>query len=400
MMQKLSREIGVWLLLFYGLGNILGAGIYVLVGKVASISGYLSIASFLFASLIAGFTAFSYIELASRYPVSAGEAVYVQEGFGKKYLSLAVGIFIAFSGLISVSALVHGFIGYLHEFVQIDTRLAVVIIFLILVGIASLGIKQSVSAAAILTIVEIFGLLFIIFLGTNNLITPNVSYMEFVPSGGFEDFSLIFLGSFLALYAFIGFEDMVNVAQEVKEPYKTFPKAIIMALIVSVVLYVLVAMVALQTLSLEHLSSSSAPFSDIYREITGKDPVLITIIGLFAVINGALIQIIMASRVVFGMADKGWLPRKLSEVSVVTKTPINATLAVGIIALLLTLFLDLITLASLTSLLLLIIFTMVNLSLIIIKRRGAVEGVYIVPNWVPYTGIVLNILLIYIKLIA
>lgn len=399
-MQKLSRDIGVWLLLFYGLGNILGAGIYVLVGKVASISGYLSVASFLFASLIAGFTAFSYIELASRYPVSAGEAVYVQEGFGKKYLSLAVGIFIAFSGLISVSALVHGFIGYLHEFVQIDTQLAIFIIFTILVATASLGIKQSVAAAAVLTIVEIFGLLLIIFLGTNNLVVPNVSYMEFLPSGDFEDFSLIFLGSFLAFYAFIGFEDMVNVAQEVKEPHKTFPKAIIMALIVSVVLYVLVAMVALQTLSLEHLSASSAPFSDIYREITGKDPVLITVIGLFAVINGALIQIIMASRVVFGMADKGWLPQKLSEVSPTTKTPINATVAVGVIALFLTLFLDLITLASLTSLLLLIIFTMVNLSLIIIKRRGTVEGIYTVPTWVPYIGILLNIFLIYSKLIA
>ena len=238
---KLSRELGVALLLFYGLGNILGAGIYVLIGKVASIAGYMSVASFLLSSIIAGFTAFSYIELASRYPVSAGEAVYVQEGFGKKYLSISIGIFIAISGLVSVAALSHGFVGYLQEFININTYVALILVLAILVLISLAGIKQSIIAASVLTIIEIFGLLLIIFLGFDNIVNPTVEYTKFIPDIAASDISLIFLGSFLAFYAFIGFEDMVNVAEEVKSPTTTYPKAIILALIISTTLYFLIA---------------------------------------------------------------------------------------------------------------------------------------------------------------
>ncbi len=398
---KLSRELGVALLLFYGLGNILGAGIYVLVGKVASIAGYMSVASFLLASIIAGFTAFSYIELASRYPVSAGEAVYVQEGFGKKYLSISIGIFIATAGLVSVAALTHGFIGYLQEFINIDTNIAIITIMLILILVSTAGIKQSITAAAVLTIIEIFGLLLIIFLGFDNILNPSVEYSKFIPNLNMSDISLIFLGSFLAFYAFIGFEDMVNVAEEVKSPTTTFPKAIVLALIISMTLYFLIAIVAIQTLSLEQLSNSNAPFSDIYRQITGNDPIVITVIGLFAVINGALIQLIMASRVVYGLSSQGWLPSFLSEISPKNNIPVKATIVVGIIALIFTLFLDLVTLASITSLMLLIIFTLINLSLILIKRKklDINKNIYIVPVWVPWCGVILNILLISVKLL-
>ncbi|MBT3280490.1 MAG: amino acid permease [Campylobacteraceae bacterium] len=396
---KLSRELGVALLLFYGLGNILGAGIYVLIGKVASIAGYMSVASFLLSSIIAGFTAFSYIELASRYPVSAGEAVYVQEGFGKKYLSISIGIFIAISGLVSVAALSHGFVGYLQEFININTYVALILVLAILVLISLAGIKQSIIAASVLTIIEIFGLLLIIFLGFDNIVNPTVEYTKFIPDIAASDISLIFLGSFLAFYAFIGFEDMVNVAEEVKSPTTTYPKAIILALIISTTLYFLIAVVAIQSLSLEQLSNSNAPFSDIYRQITGNDPILITVIGLFAVINGALIQLIMASRVVYGLAAKGWLPSALSEISKKNNIPVKATIVVGIIALIFTLFLDLITLASITSLMILIIFTLVNLSLILIKRKTPnIDGIYIVPVWVPWCGVILNTLLISVKL--
>jgi amino acid transporter len=395
---QLSRQLGVWLLLFYGLGNILGAGIYVLIGKVASIAGYLSVASFALACIISVFTALSYIELASRYPVSAGEAVYVQEGFGSKVLSITTGILISLAGLVSAATLTHGFIGYLQEFVQISDTLAVILVVVLLIVIAIQGIKTSVTAAALMTLVEIFGLFLIIYLGFDNIINPSVDYMKFIPNASGVDFNIIFIGGFLAFYAFIGFEDMVNVAQEVKDPSKTFPKAIIWALVISTILYILISMVALQTLPLDELSNSKAPFADMYVKLTNNDPILISVIGLFAVINGALIQIIMASRVVYGMAEKRWLPSALAQISSKTNTPVVATVVVGGITLIFTLFFDLMTLASLTSGLILVIFTIVNIALIVIKRKvGDIEGIYTIPVWIPWLGVILNIMLIAVK---
>ncbi len=392
---KLSREIGVLLLLFYGLGNILGAGIYVLVGKVVGISGYFTVFSFFLACIIALFTALSYMELASRYPVSAGEAVYIQEGIGYKPLSIGFGLMIMTAGLFSAATIAHGFAGYISELVKIDSDVAIVLLITSLVIISITGIRVSVMAASVLTVIEIFGLLLIVYHGFDGILHPSVSYTMFIPSFHFHEISVIFLGAFLAFYAFIGFEDMVNIAEEVKVPSRTFPVAIISALVISTILYVLIVIVALQTLSLEALEQSSAPFSDIYRTLTGKEPVVISMIGAFAVINGALIQIIMGSRILYGMAGKGWLHKSLAEVSHVTKTPIKATVTAGVITVVFALFFDIVSLASFSSMLTLIIFTLINLALIRIKHtRPAREGVLEVPLWMPWCGIGLNIFLV------
>ena len=398
---KLSREVGLMLLLFYGLGNILGAGIYVLVGKVVGIAGYFTITSFLLACLITLFTALSYSELVSRYPLSAGAALYIQEGIGMKALSIGVGLLIAVAGLISVATISHGFVGYLTQFVQINETLAIILLVLVLVIIAIIGIKASVIVATVLTCLEIFGLLMIIYYGQDKILHPTLSLSTFVPSFSFSDVSVVFFGAFLAFYAFIGFEDMVNIAEEVKEPRKSFPTAMIAALIISTLLYVLIVLVALETLSLQELKVSKAPFADIFHRLTGKDPVIISAIGTFAVINGALIQMIMASRIVYGMASKGWLPPVLSHINTRTKTPVYATLLVGVTALVFALLFDIVSLASLTSLLVLIVFTLINISLIRIKNIKPVpDGVIQIPVWVPYAGIVLNLLLIFMSFLA
>ena len=389
------------LLLFYGLGNILGAGIYVLVGKVAGISGYFTVFAFTLACIIALFTALSYMELASRYPVSAGEAVYVQEGIGLKSLSITFGLLIAMVGLLSSATMTHGFAGYLSQLIDINAQVTTVILIAVLVGISIMGIKASVMVASVLTLIEIFGLLMIIYYGFDGVIHPKISYVEFIPKFTFADTSVIFFGAFLAFYAFIGFEDMVNIAEEVKEPSRTFPIAIILALVISTSLYILIVMVALQALSLDELQSSNAPFADIYKKLTGSDPIVISIIGMFAVINGALIQIIMASRIMYGMAMKGWLPSVLSEVSQMTKTPIKATLLAGVISITLALFFDIVSLASFTSMLTLIVFTMINVSLIRIKRNNpSPQGVIKIPLWVPWFGVILNLLLIGVTLFS
>ncbi len=395
---RLSRELGVALLLFYGLGNILGAGIYVLVGKVAGVAGYSSVLSFVVACIIAIFTALSYMELASRYPVSSGEAVYIKEGIGSKNLAIASGIFIALAGLISAAALSHGFVGYLSEFISIPVPFSITMIILLLVLLSIKGIKASIITASIFTAIEIFGLLLIIYFGFDNIINPNIPYTQFIPEFGIAEVGIIFLGSFLAFYAFIGFEDMVNVAEEVKNPTQTFPRAILLALIISTILYILIILVALQSLELEQLVSSKAPLSDIYQNISGYNPMVISIIGLFAVINGALIQIIMASRVVYGLSSKGWLPKYFSRVSNVTKTPVEATVLVGIVTVVFALFFDLVTLAGFTSMLILVIFTLVNIALIRIKKiKPKIEGVIEIPVWVPWCGVILNLLLISVK---
>lgn len=398
---KLSREIGVFLLLFYGLGNILGAGIYVLVGKVAGISGYFTVFAFLLACIIALFTALSYMELASRYPVSAGAAVYIQEGIGFKPLSIGFGLLIMSAGLLSAATISHGFAGYLNQFVKIDEKIAIVLLIVLLVSISIKGIKASVIAATILTLIEVFGLLLIVYYGFGEITDPSISYTAFVPTFEFSEISLIFFGAFLAFYAFVGFEDMVNIAEEVKEPSKTFPIAITLALAISTVLYVLIVIVALQTLPLDELQKSSAPFSDIYKKLTGQDPIVISIIAIFAVINGALIQIIMGSRILYGMARKGWLYASLAEVSSLTKTPIKATLLAGVITVVFALLFDIVSLASFSSMLTLVIFTLINVSLIRIKHTvPAPKGVIELPLWMPWCGVVLNLLLVGMTLFA
>lgn len=398
---KLSREIGTALLLFYGLGNILGAGIYVLVGKVAGIAGYYSVFSFFVACVIAVFTAFSYMELASRYPVSAGAAVYIKEGLGSKKLSLSFGLMIAAAGLVSAATMAHGFAGYLSQFVPINKELSMLLLIVVLVGISISSIKVSVLLASVITIIEIIGLLIIIYYGFDKVLNPSISFKEFIPEFSVSDMSIVFLGSFLAFYAFLGFEDMVNIAEEVKNPSRAFPIAISLALAISTLLYILIVIVALEVLSIEELQSSGAPFSDIYTRLTGKEAFLISVIATLAVVNGGLIQIIMASRIIYGMSSKGWLPSFFSKVSMKTKTPVNATLFVGLVTIIFAFLFDIVALASYTSMLILIIFTLVNVSLIRIKFRSTVtEDIVQVPAWVPWVGMSLNLLLIGMKLFS
>lgn len=396
---KLSREVGVVLLLFYGLGNILGAGIYVLVGKVIGIAGYFSVFSFLLACAIAIFTAFSYMELASRYPVSAGAAVYIKEGLGSIPLSLVFGLLMATAALISAATIAHGFAGYVGQLIEVDKEVAMLLLICALVVIAISSIKISVVFASVLTVFEIIGLLMIIYYGFDKITNPMIAFSEFVPSFKVSDISILFLGTFLAFYAFLGFEDMVNIAEEVKEPSKAFPIAIVLALFIATLLYILIVLVALETLSLEELKNSNAPFADIYKSLTGAEPLLISMIGSVAVINGALIQIIMASRIIYGMASNGWLPSFLSKVSLQTKTPIVSTLFVGLVTIVFSFVFDIVALASYTSMLILVVFILVNISLIKIKLSGPVpKGIVEIPLWVPLCGVGLNFFLLIMQL--
>lgn len=388
----LKRVISLPLLVFYGLGNILGAGIYVLIGKIAGVSGVYMPLSFLIASIVVFFTAISYAELSARYPVSAGEAVYIYEGLGSRKLSVVVGLAIALSGMLSSATMIHGFYGYFSTFLDIPEFLISTFLIVSLALVAIWGIGESVKAAALFTILEVFGLLLVIYVGAPHISFDMQSFQKMVPPVDLAIFNSIMLGAFLAFYAFIGFEDMVNIAQEVKNPVKTMPKAIVIVLIITTMLYITIAWVSISVVSADALSSTSAPLAMVYAKATGDKAVVLSMIGMFAVINGALIQIIMVSRILYGMSTKGWVPKLFGVVNAKTATPINATIVAAVTILILTLLLPLLTLAQSTSFLIFIVFTLVNLALIKIKLKNPnPKDVKTYPIWMPVIAIVLNI---------
>jgi amino acid transporter len=391
----LRRALSLPLVTFYGLGTILGAGIYVLVGEVAGAAGMHAPLAFLVAALVASFTAFTYAELSARHPLSGAEAVYVQEGLGRRELSTLVGLLIVFSGLVSSATLANGFVGYLGVFIELPEILVICVVVLVLGVLALWGILESVTVAAVATIIEIAGLILIIAVSGSSFATLPERLPELIPPWESNAWWGIAMGAFLAFYAFIGFEDMVNVSEEVKDPQRTMPRAIILALVVSTVLYFLVVTAAVLVLPVSTLSQSDAPLALLFEHATGTRPTIIALISLFAVINGALIQMIMASRMLYGMGRAGWLFRKLGEVSERTRTPVVATATIVIGVLLFALWLPLVTLAKLTSFAILLVFILVNLSLIRIKKiQQAPPGIRVYPIWVPYGGMLLAALLL------
>ncbi len=365
----LKRSISLPLIVLYGLGTTIGGGIYALVGELAGTAGYLAPASFLIASLLAFLTALSFAELCGRYPRAAGEAVYVMEGFSSKNLSFITGLLVIFAGIVSSAALANAFVGYFNEFIVLDRLLVIIGITLILGSIAAWGISESLIIAGVVTLVEIGGLLMIVFLGRDSLMLFPENFTQLVPPLDFSGWGGMLGGTLLAFYAFIGFEDMVNVAEEVRDVKRTLPLAIIITIGVTTVLYLLIMVVAILSLPAADLAGSQAPLALLFEHYTGRDAVTISLIGMFAIINGSLIQIIMASRVIYGLSSSGQLPGFLSKVNRVTRTPLIATTLVTFMVMILALIGELATLAEITSLILLIVFSLINLALLKIKKR-------------------------------
>lgn len=395
--SPLLRRLSLPLLTFYGLGNILGAGIYVLIGEIAGFAGLQAPIAFLVAALVAAFTALSYAELGARYPVSAGEAVYISEGLGTHWLPLAVGLLIMLMGAVSAATISRGFIGYFQVLLSAPDALIITLLVALLAGVAIWGILASVRLAAALTLIEITGLLLVIYIGLPALAELPARWPALIPQAIPAVWHGILFSAFLAFYAFIGFEDMVNVAEEVRRPERTLPLAIIAALVIATLLYMLVALVAVLSVPPEVLAASDAPLATVYSQHSGERAVMLSVISMLAVVNGALIQIIMGSRILYGMARKGWLPDWLSRVHPRTHTPVRATLVVALIVWLLALFLPLLTLAQLTSLFVLVVFILVNLSLWRIKGRPggpARAGILRLPRWTAMAGVVLSCALV------
>ena len=379
----LKRNISLPVLALYGLGNILGAGIYVLVGKVAGAAGYSAPLAFFIAMLIAAFSAMSYMELSSRFPHSTGSSLYTFKAFGKRLLSLLIGLAMIGAGVTSASLLAQGFSGYFDTIIPSHGLLVSVIVLVILTALTLKGIGASAKTAALFTLVEVAGLLLVIGFGLPHLgaVEPE-KLVTIDPAVGWSG---LLLGAFLAFYAFIGFEDMVNVAEEVKRPERAMPLAILISLITGTTLYLLVVIVSISAVTPAELAASGAPLSLVLDKISSVNPGVIALIGMAAALNGIIVQLIMASRMLYGMSSQGWLPRLFSTIDAKRHTPIYATLAVAAATFGAVLF-PIESLAKVTSFLVLVIFCLINVSLIFIKLRQPKPAAVTVPMAVPIAG--------------
>jgi len=389
----LKRSLSLGLVTFYGLGTILGAGIYVLVGAVAAVAGPWTPCAFLLAAIIAAVTALSYAELVRRMPLCAAEASYVDAAFGRPLLTLCVGLAVVLAGVVSSATIANGFAAYLEVFVTVPRAAALSALVAVLTLVAAIGIEASVWAASLMTLVEIAGLLMVIAIAGDDLVAPGTLATLLPPLDATMP-GAVTAGAFLAFYAFLGFEDMVNIAEEVRDVEHVMPRAIVVALVIATLLYVLVALAAMRAVPLADVAGSEAPLAVIVNA-HGMDARVIAAISMIAVVNGALVQIIKSARVTFGLARDGRLPRGLARIHAGTQTPLAATVLIGSLVLGFALSLELVRLATLTSLITLVIFTLVNLSLFVIERgerNGGAPARF--PLWLPAVGLALTLALL------
>lgn len=391
----LRRALSLPLVVLYGLGVTIGAGIYVLVGAAAGKAGIHAPLSFCLAALVMAPTAASFAELCGRMPVSAGEAAYVREGFNSPRLSLLVGLMVVAAGSVSAAAVAVGSAGYIRVFIDAPELLVIVAVILAMGTAAAWGILESVSLAGIFTLLEIGGLALIV--GSGLWYEPSlaVRVVEVVP-GDFDPavWSGILGAGLLAFFAFIGFEDLVNIAEETKHPARTLPWAIFLTLVISTLIYFSVVSVAVLLVPPDELAASKAPLSHLFQVITGGSPRIISAIAIVATLNGIIVQMIMASRVLYGLANRGQLPAVFASVSPLTRTPLFSTAVVVGVIFLLAIAFPIELLAESTSRVTLSVFMLINLALLRIKLKEAGDpphGIVIVPRWVPVAGFALSL---------
>lgn len=397
---ELDRSLTFTQLLFYGVGTILGLGIYVILGKVGGDAGRLAPFAFLVAAFLAAFTGLSYGELSARIPKSAGEVNYVYRAFEWNWLAQITGWLIVFSAIVSTATVVNGYVGYFRVYVELPGWLIITGIILILGGVAIKGISESVFTIMVITVIEVAGLLFVIFAGRDYLIEFPREWRSFLPQMVAEDWRIIFSGAFLAFFAFIGFEDLVNVSEESKNPAKDMPRAIIYSLAILTILYILVAIIGTMALSAAALGQSDAPLADILAQKNESYPKIISLISTVAIINGVLVQIVMSARVLYGMSQKKMVPAIFGRVNNYTRTPVWATIFSVSIIWLLALSFKLKELAEATNYILLFVFVLVNLSLWRIRVRGLLPPVPIrkIPIFVPIVGAIASSALLMYKI--
>lgn len=387
----LRRSLSTPLLLAFVVGNIVGAGIYVAPGEVAAGIGGGIWLPFLIAFFVAILTAFSYAELVSKYPGAGGAALFVNRAYGVPLFSFLVAFTVMASGLSSSSAISRTFGGeYLETFVNLP-EIGVAIVFILSLAVINyLGISGSARINAVLTVLSVLGLLVVVLVGVVAIFAGQVDFsrpFSFEPPGG-EGVGLALLGSaVLAFYALIGFEDSANVAEETQNASRVYPRALFGGLLAAGGLYLVVCFVASLVVPTQTLAGSSGPLLEVVE--AGPVPIPLSLFSLAALIgitNTALINLIIASRVIYGMGREGVLPSIFGRVDPNRHTPVVAILFTTFIALALSLTGGFDTLSSVTVLLILAVFAIVNISVLVLRRERSSHRHFRAPFVIPILG--------------
>ena len=366
----LRRTLTLPWLVLYGVGVTVGAGIFALIGEILRLAGDAAPMAFVIAGLIGATTGVSYILLVRVYPLAGGEAVFVNRGLGP-WLGWLAGAGVGITGIVSSAVIALAFAGYANSLVVMPQPVLVAAVIVALAALAIWGVRESVMFAAIVTVLEVCTLLVVIAAGLPLLgeLPPPTALMGI--NHGWSGFFPVIFASVITFFAFIGFEDIENMAEETIDPARTAPRAIVWTLAITMVIYVLLALVATAAPGRELIAGSGAPLATLFEAVTGLDGKPVAVMAAIAMVNGILIQVIMASRMLYGMANEGLAPAWFSKINPARRTPIRATLAVSAAILVLALSFPLIRLAEATSLVVLLVFTLVNLSLFALGVRNA-----------------------------
>jgi APA family basic amino acid/polyamine antiporter len=386
----LRRSLTLGPLLFYGLAVVVGAGIYVAVASVIARAGSAAPMSFLLAGAAAALTGLCYAELASRFPEASGAAAYVREGFGCDRAAQATGIALTLAVAIAAASIASGAVQYLSVLFGLSPAALIALLVVTFTLLAIAGVRESIGFAAIIGAIEILGL--VVAAGAGFLAAPAIDVLAMLPKN-LAGWQSAISGAFIAFFAFIGFESLANMAEEAKDPRRTIPYSIVGAVLIGTLLYVAVA-AALVSAG----GTSQSPLIDLFQ---GSHAMLFAAVGALAIANGVLVEIVMLSRLFYGMARRRQLPAWLGSVHPRTRTPIAATAFAGGIVLATALLLPFERLLALANALTLCIFAVVDIALWRIQRRQpAPDGVFAVPHWVPPSAAALAIALILMEIVS
>ncbi|WET82431.1 APC family permease [Amycolatopsis sp. QT-25] len=395
MTERLARAVTTPLLYLFIVGDVLGAGIYVLIGQIAGVSGSAVWVPLVVALVLAMLTAASYAELATKYPRAGGAAHYTQRAFGP-FAGFVVGFCMLAAGVVSVAALARGFGGdYLGEFVDLPPVLVIAVFLVMLAALNARGIKDSLRANVVATLIEAGGLVLVIGLGFWVIGRGDAEPARLVELGTAEKGPIagVLAGVVLAYYSFVGFETSVNVAEETKDPRRSYPRALFGAMATAGLLYLLVGVVASAVVPASRLAGSSGPLLEVVRVAGGVPTWVFGVIALVAVANGALLTGIMSSRLAYGMARDRLLPAVLTKVLPRRRTPWVAIVVTTGISLGLALTGDIAVLASTLVLLLLIVFAAVNTAVLVLRKDKSAPSHFRAPSAIPVLGLVSCVLL-------
>jgi len=383
---KLLRRLNLTLLTLYGIGVTIGAGIYVLIGAVAGHADKYAPLAFVMAAVVMGLTVCSYAEMCTRYPVAAGEAAYIKAAFKWRWLSTAVGLLMTATGVIAASTVSLGSLGYIAQFTDLPSWIVLIAVVGGLGVVSAWGVLESVLLASLFTLIEVSGLVAIIVAALHSGL-PFGDSLFAVP----ELKSGIWLGisfaGLLAFFAFTGFEDLTNMVEETHSPERNVPIAMAITLVVTTLLYTVVAAISVTAIAPKDLAVSHAPLALVFRQVAGISPTVISAIAIVATLNTIIAQMTMAVRVLYGLAQQGDIPKIFGRVNRKTATPLIATATVILTVLLCAYIAPLEKLAELTSVGTLLVFALVNLALLRLRATQATpRGAITVPIAVPVLG--------------